>query len=158
LEVPNAFFVDWIQEHYLPTLIHACGEVLGVAPEIRFFAREPQPLPAGPPARADGMPAAKRPPAAPASRPAGRALPAAAVRDWIASQLHPRLPFDAFVVGASNRFTHAAAMAVTQQPGEVYNPLFIHGDSGLGKTHVLHAVGHEVKHRRPDARVTYVSA
>src|SRR5262249_40775270 len=74
------------------------------------------------------------------------------------SQLHPRLTFESFVVGASNRFTHAAAMAVSERPGEVYNPLFIYGDSGLGKTHILNAVGHEVKRLRPDARVFYVTA
>jgi len=79
-------------------------------------------------------------------------------REWLESQLHPRLTFESFVVGASNRFTHAAAMAVSQRPGEVYNPLFIYGDSGLGKTHILHAVGHETRRLKPDARVFYVSA
>jgi chromosomal replication initiator protein len=155
LEVPNAFFVDWIHEHHLTLLRQAFAEVLGDCPDIRFSAREPLPIAAREAA------AAPRPvvPVAPAARPGA---PAPAVdtrpREWVESQLHPRLTFESFVVGASNRFTHAAAMAVSERPGEVYNPLFIYGDSGLGKTHILHAVGHEVKRLKPDARVFYLSA
>ncbi len=147
LEVPNAFFVDWIHEHHLTALRHALTDVLGHCPDVRFSPREPSPLPASPP------PPSMR--AMPAPQEFTRPAPA---REWLDSQLHPRLTFETFVVGASNRFTHAAAMAVSLRPGEVYNPLFIHGASGLGKTHILHAVGHEVKRLRPDARVYYVSA
>src|SRR5260221_590547 len=142
LEVPNAFFVDWIHEHHLTMLRRALADTLGRCPDVRFSPREPVPVP---PLVAARAPAAAHPAPAPA-------------REWLDSQLHPRLTFESFVVGASNRFTHAAAMAVSQRPGMDYNPLFIHGDSGLGKTHILHAVGHEVKHLRPDARVYYVSA
>jgi len=156
LEVPNAFFVDWIHEHHLHLLKLAFTDVLGDCPEIRFSAREPLPLPA------TAREALAPPPAKP-SAPLAPARPAAPVadtrpREWLESQLHPRLTFESFVVGGSNRFTHAAAMAVSQRPGEVYNPLFIYGDSGLGKTHILHAVGHEVKRLDPNARVFYVSA
>src|SRR5262245_4325452 len=155
LEVPNAFFVDWIHEHHLSLLTEALSEVLGNRPEIRFSAREPSPPPAAARERV-----ALLPPSAPvAPRPAApAAAPDPRPREWLESQLHPRLTFESFVVGASNRFTHAAAMAVSERPGEVYNPLFIYGDSGLGKTHILHAVGHEVKRLNPEARVSYVSA
>jgi chromosomal replication initiator protein len=151
LEVPNAFFVDWIHENHLTVLRQAFTDVLGYCPDIRFSAREPMPPP----------PAAREAVAPPKPTLVGR--PAAAgpdtrPKEWLESQLHPRLTFESFVVGASNRFTHAAAMAVSERPGEVYNPLFIYGESGLGKTHILHAVGHEVKRLRPDARVFYVSA
>ena len=147
LEVPNAFFVDWIHEHHLTTLRRALAETLGSCPDVRFSPREPVPVP----------PHAAARPVTYAAFTAPRSTPGPA-REWLDSQLHPRLTFESFVVGASNRFTHAAAMAVSQRPGEVYNPLFIHGDSGLGKTHILHAVGHEVKRLRPDARVFYMSA
>jgi len=155
LEVPNAFFVDWIHEHHLPALRLAFTDVLGHCPEIRFSAREPSLENRGASAdrpRDPGTAAGEGSP-----RQASGVRPAAA-RDWIDSQLNPRLTFESFVVGASNRFTHAAAMAVSERPGDVYNPLFIHGDSGLGKTHILHSVGHEVKRIRPDAAVYYVSA
>jgi chromosomal replication initiator protein len=71
--------------------------------------------------------------------------------------LNPRYTFDAFVIGASNRFAHAAAQRVAETPASSYNPLFIHGDSGLGKTHLLHAIGHYVRENFPSHHVRYVS-
>lgn len=72
-------------------------------------------------------------------------------------RLNPKYTFDSFVIGSSNRFAHAAAIAVAEQPGKAYNPLLIYGDSGLGKTHLLHALGHYVHHYIARARVKYVS-
>jgi chromosomal replication initiator protein len=74
-----------------------------------------------------------------------------------APALSPRYTFDAFVIGATNRFAHAAAQRVAEKPAASYNPLFIHGDSGLGKTHLLHAIGHYVADNFPSATVRYVS-
>jgi chromosomal replication initiator protein len=82
--------------------------------------------------------------------------PAAGRRDVVA--LNPRYTFDRFVIGASNRFAHAAAVAVAEAPGKAYNPLLVYGESGLGKTHLLHAIGHYAAEVYPGTRVRYVSS
>ena len=74
------------------------------------------------------------------------------------SRLNPKYSFDSFVTGGSNRFAHAAAFAVAEAPAEAYNPLFIYGSSGLGKTHLLHAIGHYAIHLKPRIKVRYVSS
>jgi len=73
-------------------------------------------------------------------------------------QLNPRYTFDSFVVGKSNEFAHAASRAVAEQPSKAYNPLFLYGGVGMGKTHLMHAIGHTIKQRNPAARLSYVSA
>jgi chromosomal replication initiator protein len=78
--------------------------------------------------------------------------------DSSASQLNPRYTFDKFIVGASNQFAHAAAVAVAEQPSKSYNPLFLYGGVGLGKTHLMQAIGHSLKRRNPSLRLTYISA
>jgi chromosomal replication initiator protein len=74
------------------------------------------------------------------------------------ARLNPKYAFETFVIGASNRFAHAAAVAVAEAPAKAYNPLFIYGESGLGKTHLLHAIGHYAQHLFSGARVRYVSS
>ncbi|MFD9374813.1 chromosomal replication initiator protein DnaA [Streptomyces sp. NPDC059999] len=74
------------------------------------------------------------------------------------ARLNPKYLFDSFVIGASNRFAHAAAVAVAEAPAKAYNPLFIYGESGLGKTHLLHAIGHYARSLYPGTRVRYVSS
>ncbi|MEX5308169.1 chromosomal replication initiator protein DnaA [Kocuria sp. CPCC 205297] len=79
--------------------------------------------------------------------------------EWDSSaRLNPKYVFDSFVIGQSNRFAHAAAFAVAETPAKAYNPLFIYGDSGLGKTHLLHAIGHYAKRLYPKLRVRYVNS
>ena len=104
--------------------------------------------PAGPPHRS--APAAEAPSGLPQPSPDSTFRPPEA-------RLNPRYTFEAFVIGASNRFAHAAAQSVAETPASSYNPLFIHGDSGLGKTHLLHAIGHYVRQNFAPLHVRYVS-
>jgi chromosomal replication initiator protein len=78
--------------------------------------------------------------------------------DAVDHQLNPKYTFDRFVVGASNQFAHAAAQAVAEQPSKSYNPLYLYGGVGMGKTHLMQAIGHLVKRRLPTLRLTYISA
>ena len=76
----------------------------------------------------------------------------------MAARLNPKYTFETFVIGSSNRFAHAAAVAVAEAPAKAYNPLFIYGDSGLGKTHLLHAIGHYAQSLYQGVKVRYVSS
>ncbi len=92
------------------------------------------------------------------SRP-GNAAPQQAKFDWTtAAQLNPRYTFEAFVIGNGNQFARAASQAVAERPSKAYNPLFLYGGVGMGKTHLMHAIGHEVKQRQPQYSICYVSS
>lgn len=116
-------------------------------------------------ARFPGLPPRRDPQAAPplspeqaASAPTGSGT-SPMDPEWDSSaRLNPKYVFDSFVIGQSNRFAHAAAFAVAETPAKAYNPLFIYGDSGLGKTHLLHAIGHYAKRLYPKLRVRYVNS
>jgi chromosomal replication initiator protein len=85
--------------------------------------------------------------------------PAQSRFDWdSAAQLNPRYTFDAFVIGSGNQFAHAACQAVAERPSKAYNPLFLYGGTGMGKTHLMQAIGHEIKRRTPQAAICYVSS
>ncbi|WP_329566032.1 chromosomal replication initiator protein DnaA [Kitasatospora sp. NBC_01266] len=141
-------------------------------PAIRPAGRAGQDLP-GPPGQSAGSPSGEpERPTAPAlpervtdrtpvpGVPAPPGAPSAdsSRKDEPAARLNPKYLFDTFVIGASNRFAHAAAVAVAEAPAKAYNPLFIYGESGLGKTHLLHAIGHYSRSLFPGTRVRYVSS
>src|SRR5580704_17605465 len=91
--------------------------------------------------------------------PAGGGAPSQSRFDWDgAAQLNPRYTFDAFVIGSGNQFAHAACQAVAERPSKAYNPLFLYGGVGMGKTHLMQAIGHEIKRRMPQAAICYVSS
>jgi chromosomal replication initiator protein len=146
VRVPNADFRH-VGEKYAD-LIQEAIENLGLTYQDVEFVTDESPA-AATPIRHDGglsaaMPAAK---------------PAQSRFDWDgAAQLNPKYTFDAFVVGSGNQFAHAAAKAVAENPSRAYNPLFLYGGVGMGKTHLMQAIGHEVKRRKPEASICYLSS
>jgi chromosomal replication initiator protein len=145
VRVPNADFRH-VGEKYAD-LIQEAIENLGLEyQDVEFVTDE---SPAAIPIRHDGGLSA----ASSAARPAQSRF------DWDgAAQLNPKYTFDAFVVGSGNQFAHAAAKAVAENPSRAYNPLFLYGGVGMGKTHLMQAIGHEVKRRRPEASICYLSS
>jgi chromosomal replication initiator protein len=109
-------------------------------------------------AAADGQPPHLVPVAETAAAPSGPRRQREPARETEPARLNPKYTFDTFVIGASNRFAHAAAVAVAEAPAKAYNPLFVYGESGLGKTHLLHAIGHYAQHLYPGVRVRYVNS
>ena len=132
------------------------GSQAGVGPVEQFRGDQPAagPTPLDQPTLQ--IPAATQPPL-PTGQPSSPTA-AGAVSDQPEARLNPKYTFETFVIGSSNRFAHAAAVAVAEAPGKAYNPQLIYGDSGLGKTHLLHAIGHYVRSLYSGARVRYVSS
>ncbi|OEU96096.1 chromosomal replication initiator protein DnaA [Streptomyces oceani] len=130
----------------------------GVAPGTApGGAHPPQPRQGEPPARRYDDPSRLPAPSGAPGPLAAQPAPATGPGEPTA-RLNPKYLFDTFVIGASNRFAHAAAVAVAEAPAKAYNPLFIYGESGLGKTHLLHAIGHYARSLYPGTRVRYVSS
>jgi chromosomal replication initiator protein len=150
LRSDNSIYQYWIEENYLPQLKSAAAKVLGVPVTISFAV----PAAAGSP---DGAPAIK------ADAPRPRATVRAAAASPVAAYdsrgtLNPRSTFASFVVGANNQFAHAAAKAVAEAPARTFNPLFLHGSVGLGKTHLMQAVGHLIQQNRKHLKIFYVTS
>jgi chromosomal replication initiator protein len=165
--VTSQFVRDWFQKHHLPTLqdvANADGHrrriVLGLRNEDGWdslaalgLEATVRPTELRGPATAGAPRAGELP--RPASNGAGSGSLAASLDRRV--QLNPNNTFDKFVVGSCNRLAHASALAAGENPGSAYNPLFVHGNVGLGKTHLLQALCHTVMKRDPDARVLYLS-
>ena len=140
LLAPNRFVVDWISANLASRIAAILTEAAGqqVPFSVEVGSRAP----------------AVAPPPVLAPEPSARARNNAPM--LLGVRLNPESTFDAFVEGKSNHFAKAAAIQVAENPGKAYNPLFIYGGVGLGKTHLMHAIGHMIKTRDPDARVAYV--
>jgi chromosomal replication initiator protein len=142
LSVPNKFFKDWLMENYRLIIADALSSVAGVELHVDFMIG------------GDGGGAAAQ--ASVAGRPT--AASTKTVRSKTHTSLNQNYRFERFVVGASNQFAHAAAVSVAEQPAKNYNPLFIYGGVGLGKTHLLNAIGLHAVSLYPQMNVVYVSA
>jgi chromosomal replication initiator protein len=151
LTVQNQFAKDWAENRFKGTISAALSETLGAPISIRFVIDD-----AAEPAEARILQAEGVPDSV--SGAAGASAPTRPHDDFRQTGLNPRYTFEQFVVGATNRFAHAAAQAVADAPARAYNPLFIYGAVGLGKTHLMHAIGHKALQSAPRARVVYVSS
>ncbi|MEW6720616.1 MAG: chromosomal replication initiator protein DnaA [Thermodesulfobacteriota bacterium] len=143
IATPHKFFKQWIEDHHIDQIVEAARKELGEEVSIDIVVggeEETLPPPVTPP---QFLQAAEEPPA--------RARGAYA-------SLNNRYTFDRFVIGTGNQFAHAACVAVSNDPGNSYNPLFIYGGVGLGKTHLLHAIGNEALRKNPRLRVCYIPA
>jgi chromosomal replication initiator protein len=140
VSVPSATWKDWIAEHYSNEIQEAAAALEPPVNEVRFLAEH-------------AMESAET-----SAAPATVALPPRVDASRRDSPLDPRYRFDKFVEGTSNQLALAAAKRVAADPGGSYNPLFLYGSVGLGKTHLMQAIGHELRHRMPHWRVCYVSA
>jgi len=132
VRVPNAFFQDWLNDHIDVVLDAARLAGIGEINVIYITEKNPTEL--------IGFPAQGK-----------------LDFDSIDNTLNPKYTFDTFVVGSSNQFAHAAALAVAEKPSKAYNPLFLYGGVGLGKTHLMHAIGQMIKLNNKQLRLTYVS-
>jgi chromosomal replication initiator protein len=147
LEVPDEFFARWIRDNYLELIKDALWDTTRRPLGVEFAIRGQMPTDAAPPHDLVSSLAI------PASAAQSSTAQASAVPD--ADRLVPRFTFDNFLVGTSNEVAHSACEFVSANPGAAYNPLFLYGGVGLGKTHLLHAIGHELRRRRPQLRVLY---
>jgi chromosomal replication initiator protein len=152
VRVPNVLFRDWLTKHYSAVLNEALGE-LGRAGASIAFVTEGQPAPPEPPQQVLDPIA---PPNLDEVRPGE--VDAAPAPITAPASLNPRYTFETFIVGSSNQFAHAASRAVAEAPSRSYNPLFVYGGVGLGKTHLMHAVGRYVLQHNPSFRLTYISS
>jgi chromosomal replication initiator protein len=146
VRVPNLLFTEWLPKHYSVVLSEALRDV-GRPDAVVVFVPED--------AKASGLPV---------SSPPVISSPETAVDDGVQSVntpsvgLNPRYTFESFIVGPSNQFAHAACRAVAEAPSRSYNPLFIYGGVGLGKTHLMHAIGHYVSQHQRGLVLTYISS
>jgi len=143
VRVPNPLFKDWLTKHYSVVLSEALAEVRRTGASLVFVAEGavmPASTPDAPPAPSDELDApVETTPVAPGG-------------------LNPRYTFDTFIVGPSNQFAHAACRAVAEAPSRSYNPLFIYGGVGLGKTHLMHAIGQYLLEHNRGLKLTYISS
>ncbi|MBX3179002.1 MAG: chromosomal replication initiator protein DnaA [Candidatus Hydrogenedentes bacterium] len=151
--VPSQFFADWLRDHYMDAVCDSLRKVMPDFQSVDFIPR-PEPAPESPEVRLPRpMQAA---PAVAASRAAASRRPVRNGRSY--NGFNPRYTFDRFVIGSGNRFAHAAARAVAESPGRAYNPLFLYGGTGLGKTHLMQGIGQFLLSKQPDLRCVFISS
>ena len=157
IAVPNGFAKDWLETRYRSLISQTLARIVGYSVQVEFVVGT---------AAADGTLAADDAAADSAAAPIAEPIPSRHVRveptrvggEGGATNLNPRYTFSNFIVGSANRLGHAASLSVAERPGHAYNPLFLYGGVGLGKTHLMHAIGNQVIARFPRKRVVYATS
>jgi chromosomal replication initiator protein len=149
--VPNGFAKDWLETRYRSLISQTLARVVGYSVQVDFEVREGLAAPAGDDSNVQQP--------EPASIGRVRLEPGrVGGADGASASLNPRYTFRNFIVGSANRLAHAASLSVAERPGQAYNPLFLYGGVGLGKTHLMHAIGNQVVTRFPRKRVVYATS
>lgn len=138
ISAPTTFAVEWLESRYTKLVATTVFEYLGKQVDVSFVIEES--------AIPEQAPVFKEPPAP------------VQVEENGSNMLNPKYTFDTFVIGSGNRFAHAASLAVAEAPARAYNPLFLYGGVGLGKTHLMHAIGHYILEHNPSSKVLYISS
>lgn len=138
ISAPTTFAVEWLESRYTKLVATTVFEYLGKQVDVSFVIEES--------AVPEQAPVFKDPPAP------------VQVEENGSNMLNPKYTFDTFVIGSGNRFAHAASLAVAEAPARAYNPLFLYGGVGLGKTHLMHAIGHYILEHNPSSKVLYISS
>lgn len=156
MAAPNDFSAQWVRDHYQKTIEVALSQVIGSPCELQLQVKEA--LREREAHQNEGLKPTNEESSASSFYSSGPTITSPRSSRPSHDLPDPRYVFDGFVVGASNQFAHASAVAVAEQPARQYNPLFLYSPPGLGKTHLLHAIGNRLIAQNPDARVAYISA
>ncbi len=161
ISVPNGFAKDWLDSRYRSLISQTLARIVGYAVQVDFVVAPTDDASNGsgtaPEAQAsDADATAQRQPTT--SSPQVRVEPGRVGGEGGASNINPRYTFANFIVGSANRLAHAASLSVAERPGHAYNPLFLYGGVGLGKTHLMHAIGNQVIAKFPRKRVVYATS
>ena len=152
---PNGFAKDWLENRYRSLIAQTLARIVGYSVNVEFMVSDAEP-------DATDAPASVEPTATTPERPANATVRVEPGRVGASEgggvNLNARYTFRTFIVGSANRLAHAASLSVAERPGEAYNPLFLYGGVGLGKTHLMHAVGNAVVQRFPRKRVVYATS
>jgi chromosomal replication initiator protein len=157
ISVPNGFAKDWLETRYRSLISQTLARIVGYSVQVEFVVAA-APEGSAPPADGAGADPVEAPAAAGSSSQQVRVEPTRVGGEGGTTFINPRYTFGNFIVGSANRLAHAASLSVAERPGHAYNPLFLYGGVGLGKTHLMHAIGNQVIAKFPRKRVVYATS